>query len=154
MRTTLLSKMDRDVLNNTEAQVVLTPHLKEFERLTGKPIKEILDAPVENAVKYAKETGTVVLLKGPSTIITDGKITYITDAGCAGMATAGSGDVLSGILSAVCANGDLTLAVAVGAYINGKAGELAQEKYGDISMVASDTVTCIPQVLKVNIFKG
>ena len=151
---TLLSKMERKELKNTEAQVVLTPHLKEFERLTGKTIAEILDAPVETAVKYALETGAVVLLKGPSTIITDGKVTYITDAGCAGMATAGSGDVLSGILSAVCANGELVRAVAVGAYINGKAGELAQEKYGAISMVASDTVGCIPQVLKVNIFKG
>ena len=145
---TLLSKMDRSVLKGTEAQVVLTPHLKEFERLTGKTISEILDAPLETAVRYASETGTVVLLKGPSTIVTDGKVTYITDAGCAGMATAGSGDVLSGILSAVCANGDLTLAVAVGAYINGKAGELAQEQYGAVSMVASDTVACIPKVIR------
>lgn len=144
---TLLSRMDRSVLKSTVGQVVLTPHLKEFERLTGKPMQEILAAPVETAVKYAAETGAVVLLKGPSTIITDGRVTYITDAGCPGMATAGSGDVLSGILSAVCANGELVLAVAAGAYINGKAGELAQKKYGAVSMVASDTVGCIPEVI-------
>ena len=144
---TLLSRMDRNVLKSAAGQVVLTPHLKEFERLTGNPMQEILAAPVDIAREYASETNTIVLLKGPSTIITDGRVTYITDAGCPGMATAGSGDVLSGILSAVCANGELVRAVAVGAYINGKAGELAQEKYGAISMVASDTVECIPEVI-------
>ncbi|MBR4724985.1 MAG: hypothetical protein IK071_04300, partial [Lachnospiraceae bacterium] len=101
----------------------------------------------------------------------NGDITYITDAGCAGMATAGSGDVLSGILAAVCAYlpdvilefkrnsvikkdiagsvdpDALTLAVAAGAYINGKAGEAAQEKTNSISMVASDTVACITEVI-------
>ena len=145
---TLLSRMDRSVLKSTAGQVVLTPHLKEFERLTGKRIDEILVSPIDTARAYASETNTVVLLKGPSTIITDGRVTYITDAGCPGMATAGSGDVLSGILSAVCANGELVLAVAAGAYINGKAGELAQEKYGAVSMVASDTVGCIPEVIR------
>lgn len=149
---TLLSRMDRSVLKGAAGKVVLTPHLKEFERLTGKPMHEILAAPVETVVKYAAETGAVVLLKGPSTIITDGRVTYITDVGCPGMATAGSGDVLSGILSAVCANGELVRAVAVGAYINGKAGELAQEKYGAISMIASDTVGCIPEVFKYQHF--
>lgn len=144
---TLLSRMDRSVLKSAVGKVVLTPHLKEFERLTGKPMQEILAAPADIAREYASETNTIVLLKGPSTIITDGRVTYITDAGCPGMATAGSGDVLSGILSAVCANGELVRAVAVGAYINGKAGELAQEKYGAISMVASDTVGCIPEVI-------
>ncbi len=149
---TLLSRMDRSVLKGAAGKVVLTPHLKEFERLTGKPMQEILAAPVDIAREYASETNTIVLLKGPSTIITDGRVTYITDAGCPGMATAGSGDVLSGILSAVCANGELVRAVAVGAYINGKAGELAQEKYGAISMVASDTVECIPEVFKYQHF--
>ena len=145
---TLLSRMDRIVLKGAACEVVLTPHLKEFERLTGKRIDEILVSPIDTARAYASETNTVVLLKGPSTIITDGRVTYITDAGCTGMATAGSGDVLSGILSAVCANGELVLSVAAGAYINGKAGELAQEKYGAVSMVASDTVGCIPEVIR------
>ena len=84
----------------------------------------------------------------PSTIITDGIDTYITDKGCAGMATAGSGDVLSGILSATCAYiPDLTMAVAAGAYINGRAGELAQEEMGSVSMIATDTVAHIPDAI-------
>ena len=130
-------------------------------------IGNILSTPIEYAQQYARAHNVVLLLKGPSTIITNGDITYITDAGCAGMATAGSGDVLSGILSAVCAylpdaiqkadsagsanendpGSSLTLAVAAGAYINGKAGELAQSRLNSISMVAGDTVSCIADVI-------
>ena len=101
-------------------------------------------------MSLAKDLGAVVLLKGPATIVTDGDRVYITDRGCAGMATAGSGDVLSGILAAVCgyANADLAITSAVAAYINGAAGELASREYGDISMIASDTVVAIPKVIK------
>ncbi len=149
---TVLSKMDRDILRRAKCKTVLTPHIKEFERLTGLKKDEILNSPVEGAETYALDTGAVVLLKGPSTVVTDGVRTYIVDVGCAGMATAGSGDVLSGILSAVCAylpgsQADLTFAVAAGAFINGKAGELAQQKTNSVSMIASDTVGCIPEVI-------
>ena len=157
----LLAKMDRELIRRARGKLVLTPHIKEFERLTGLPKDEILNAPIKNAETYAMDTGAIVLLKGPSTIVTDGVRTYLVDSGCSGMATAGSGDVLSGILSAVCSylpstninhmDGsaiDLTLAVAAGAYINGKAGELAQEKYGSISMIASDTVASIPGIIR------
>ena len=145
---TLLSKMDREILRHAKCKTVLTPHLREFERLTGCSKEEILSNPVKMAETYALDTGTVVLLKGPSTIITDGVRTYITDAGCAGMATAGSGDVLSGILSAVCSYiPDLPLVVAAGAYINGKAGEKAQGKTNPVSMTAGDTASSIAEVI-------
>lgn len=144
----LLSKMDRERIRRSKCRLVLTPHLKEFERLTGLKKEEILARPVSSAETYALDTGAVVLLKGPSTIVTDGVRTYIVEAGCSGMATAGSGDVLSGILSAVCGYiGDLPLAVAAGAYINGKAGEAAQRKSNSISMTAGDTVSCIAEVI-------
>ena len=88
------------------------------------------------------------MLKGPSTIVTDGTNVYIVDAGCAGMATAGSGDVLSGILSATCAYiPDTLTAVAAGAFINGKAGEAAQKKVNSVSMIAGDTVAEIAGVI-------
>ena len=185
---TLLSKLSTEKIRNAKPELVLTPHIREFSRLlagwTGDTaemtkdhdgistdINDILSTPIEYAQKYARAHKVVLLLKGPSTIITNGDITYITDAGCAGMATAGSGDVLSGILAAVCAYlpdvilefkknsvikkdiagsvdpDALTLAVAAGAYINGKAGEAAQEKTNSISMVASDTVACITEVI-------
>ena len=90
-----------------------------------------------------------MLLKGPATQVTDGRVTYLSDRGCPGMATAGSGDVLSGILAAVCAGGaPLPLAAAAGAWLNGRAGELAQEKTGEVSMTAGDTAAAIPAAIR------
>ncbi len=144
----LLSKLDRGVIRNRKGTTVLTPHLMEFSRLTGLDKNEILSDLVGTAAAYAADTGAVVLLKGPATIITDGDRVYITDRGCAGMATAGSGDVLSGIVAATCSYvNDKCLAVAAAAYINGAAGEIASSKYGDISMIAGDTVASIPEVI-------
>ena len=146
---TLLSRMDRDKLRKAACTLVLTPHVKEFSRLTGLSVNEILNSPVAAAEAYAKEQKVILLLKGPATIITDGETTYITDTGCAGMATAGSGDVLSGILAAVLGYApDPLLGTAAAAWVNGKAGELAQEKYGAVGMVASDTIACVADVIK------
>ena len=139
-----LSAMGSDALKNAKCKTVLTPHIKEFSRLTGKGIDEILADPIAQAKEYAASNDTVLLLKGPSTIITDGNTVNIVDRGCAGMATAGSGDVLTGILSALVSYIDDTLmAVTSGAYINGLAGELAERQKGQISMIASDTVSNI-----------
>ena len=141
---TLLSNIDIKAIRDAECEIVLTPHIKEFSRLIDLSIENILEDPIRYALEYAKETKTTVLLKGASTVVTNGNEVYITDKGCPGMATAGSGDVLSGILSAVCAYiPDITRAAVTGAYINGLAGEMAQEKYGSISMTASDTAANI-----------
>ena len=141
---TLLSNIDIKAIRDAECDIVLTPHIKEFSRLIDLSIENILEDPIRYALEYAKETKTTVLLKGASTVVTNGNEVYITDKGCPGMATAGSGDVLSGILSAVCAYiPDITRAAVTGAYINGLAGEMAQEKYGSISMTASDTAANI-----------
>ena len=91
----------------------------------------------------------ILLLKGPATVITDGETTYLTDTGCAGMATAGSGDVLSGILAALAAySPDPLFGTAAAAWINGKAGELAQSRMGSVSMTAGDTAACVPEVVR------
>ena len=145
---TMLSKMDENIFEKTKCKLILTPHIKEFSRLTGLTIDEVLENPLKIAMNYAREKGVILLLKGPSTIITNGGKAYITDRGCVGMATAGSGDVLSGIISAVCAyNDDLLLSTAGAAYINGRAGELAQKKINSISMIASDTVNNIAEAI-------
>lgn len=150
---TLLSGIDKDIIREADCEIVLTPHIKEFSRLTGMSIENILEDPVRYAIEYAKDTKSTVLLKGPSTVVTNGTVVYITDTGCPGMATAGSGDVLSGILAAVCAYiPDITRAVSAGAYINGLAGQLAQEQYGSISMTASDTAAFI--ALAINSIGG
>lgn len=145
-----LAKMDKELLKNKSCTVVLTPHLKEFERLTGISIEKIQADPVKYAKEYARDMGVILLLKGNTTVITDGESVYLTDTGCPGMATAGSGDVLSGIVAALCAShgDDALMAVSSAAYINGYAGELAQKEWGDISMVASDTAKCVAKAIK------
>ncbi len=145
---TLLSRLGKDAIKSAKCDLILTPHNMEFSRLIGLSVDEILAAPIEHAQNFAKECGCILLLKGPSTIITDGETVYITDRGCPGMATAGSGDVLSGILAATAAYIPSALeATALAAYINGFAGELAEFNRDPISMTASDTVAEISTVV-------
>jgi NAD(P)H-hydrate epimerase len=144
-----LAKTDRGVLKNAACRVLLTPHNMEFSRLSGHGIEEILADPIPLARAFAKETGTVLLLKGPATVVTDGERVLLTDRGCPGMATAGSGDVLSGVLAALCGyNDDLVLAAAAGAWLNGRAGELAQQAFGAVSMTAGDTAANLPRAVR------
>ena len=145
---TALLRIGTDILKKASCEVILTPHNMEFSRISGLSINAILSAPVDHAKAFAKEYGCTMLLKGPSTIVTDGDTVYIVDRGCAGMATAGSGDVLSGILAATAAYIPSPLeATALAAYVNGAAGESAQSKTNPISMTASDTVAAIPEII-------
>ena len=145
-----LSKMELSLLNDAKCKVVLTPHLKEFERLSGIPVDEILHDPIYYAKDFAKKYGVILLLKGTSTIITDGEDVRITNTGCQGMASGGSGDVLLGIISALCAQmqGRELEAVWASAYINGRAGEIASRQLCDISMSAGDTAMCVALSIK------
>ena len=148
---TLAALPDRDgLLYSTDAKVVLTPHLREFSRLTGMKREDLLQDPVTHALQYAEGRNVILLLKGSSTIVTDGKTVLLVSRGCPGMATAGSGDVLSGVLAGMLGWTDCTpLAVACGAYLAGLAGELAQAEKGDISMVASDTAAKLPEAIRM-----
>ena len=145
---TALSRIGTDILKKASCEVILTPHNMEFSRISTLSINDILSAPIDHAKAFAKEYGCTLLLKGPSTIVTDGDTVYVIDRGCAGMATAGSGDVLSGILAATAAYIPSALeATVLAAYINGAAGELAESKTNPISMTAGDTVSAIPEVI-------
>ena len=142
----VLSRMDKEAVRSSKARIVLTPHIKEFSRLARMDAGDVsCGDKAELSSMLAKELGCIVLLKGPVTYVSDGDTVYLSQSGCPGMATAGSGDVLSGILSAVlaCNEGDILLATAAGAYLNGLAGEIAQRKNGQISMIASDTVRAV-----------
>ena len=145
---TALSRLGSEAIKNASCELILTPHNMEFSRISGLQIDEILSAPIDHAKKFAKDHGCTLLLKGPSTIVTDGDLVYVIDRGCAGMATAGSGDVLSGILAATAAYVPSPLeATALAAYINGAAGELAESRTNPISMTASDTVNAISEII-------
>ena len=138
-----------EILDGALSTVILTPHPAEFSRLSGLPISEILSDPVSIAESFARKHKVILLLKGTSTVITDGKVTYLVSRGSPGMAKGGSGDVLSGVLSGLLSYLPPTpLTVAAGAYLCGIAGELAAESVGEISAVASDTVKFIPEAIK------
>ena len=145
-----LAAMDCAGLAEAKGKVILTPHPGEFSRLSGKTMEKIRNNPIPLAEEFARKHGVTLLLKGPATIITDGTKTYLTDRGAPGMATGGSGDVLSGILAATAAaHPDTpTEAAAAAAWINGRAGEIAQEKTGDVSMTTGDTAAALPEVMK------
>ena len=148
---TLAALPDRDaLLYSAGAKVVLTPHLREFSRLTGMKREDLLRDPVTHAMRYAGERNVILLLKGSSTIVTDGETVLLVSRGCPGMATAGSGDVLSGVLAGLLGWVPCTpRSVACGAYLAGLAGELAQAEKGDISMVASDTAAKLPEAIRL-----
>ncbi len=144
-----ISTLDSEIIKNSSANIVMTPHLKELERLSGTKLEEIQADPVKYAKDYAIKNRVVLLLKGPCTIVTDGENVAFIDKGCAGMATAGSGDVLSGIITSLLGqHPDKVLEMAcLGAYINGLSGEIAQAENGAISMIASDTAKNVAKAI-------
>ncbi len=124
---------------------VLTPHLKEMERLTGVPLKQIEENSVEIARHYAKFWNAVIILKNHRTVIAfpDGKC-YINILGNEGMATGGCGDVLSGYLTGLLAafgGRDYARAILYGVYRHSLAGDLAGGKKGTAAMLASDIIS-------------
>ena len=145
-----LAKMDLNILNNCRAKVILTPHLKEFSRLSNYSIAEILEKTLEFCAAFVDKYNVTLLLKGPTTIVIDKNDIYLINTGNSGMATAGSGDVLTGIITGLMGYHfeDLTKTVAVGAYINGFAGDLAAQKYGEIGMTSADTAKNIALAIK------
>lgn len=138
-----------DLLSVTKAQVILTPHPKEFSRIINKDIKEILDDPIKYTMNFAKKYQVIVLLKGARTIVADGDDYYEVNMAVPGLATAGAGDVLSGILAGFMAYNKYNIkSVAAAALLNALAGKIAEDKYTDIAMVAHDTIECIPDAIK------
>lgn len=143
-----LAKYGRDrlseIFENKKCDVLLTPHIKEFSRLTGKEISEILAAGLDAPKEFAEKYGVTVLLKGAATVISDGQRTAINVSGTPAQAKGGSGDVLSGLVAGLCAGGLSVFDGAVaGAYLAGKAAELAAETTGEYSLTASDEIECL-----------
>lgn len=142
--------LDADALNalagepellDAAKNTVLTPHPKEFSRLCSTPVQKILANPVHLAREFAHAHGVVLLLKGATTIVTDGAHTVLVTAGAPSMAKGGSGDVLTGVIGGLLAQGvECFEAAWAGAYLCGKAGERAAEAMGEYAPCASDTI--------------
>lgn len=144
----LAKKMD--IIKNAKSDLILTPHPGELSRLTGKTTKDILADPIEVARETAQKWGFVLILKGGPTIIAspDGDV-FINPTGNAGMATAGMGDVLTGVVAGLIAQGMSVVDGAVAAvYLHGLAGDFVKAEMGQAGLIAGDVAGHLPSVMK------
>lgn len=138
-----------DVLRNHAGPVVITPHPGEFARLTRLTTAQVQEQRQELALRFAREWNVVVLLKGQGTIVTDGRHVYRNTTGNPGMATGGTGDVLTGLTAALWAQGLGPLEAArLAAHVHGLAGDLARADLGELGMIASDLLAYLPRALQ------
>jgi ADP-dependent NAD(P)H-hydrate dehydratase / NAD(P)H-hydrate epimerase len=146
---------DTSVMPASARHIVLTPHPKELSRLMDCSVQEIQEDRVKAATKAAEKFGCVVVLKGSHTIVAgpDGEV-FINPTGNAGMATAGAGDVLSGIIGGLLAQRLTPLdAATAGVYIHGAAGDFAVTELGETGLIAGDIMNGVPYAIG-NIEKG
>ena len=155
--------LDADGLNNLVAvegwaalrgcAMVLTPHPGEFARLTGRSIGQVQADREQGAATAARQWARaaaidaplVCLLKGAATVVTDGRRVFVNDTGNPGMATGGSGDVLTGLTAAMLTQGLGPFeAACLAANVHGLAGDLAAAELGEVSMIASDLLDFLP----------
>jgi ADP-dependent NAD(P)H-hydrate dehydratase len=129
---------------------ILTPHPGEFARLTGSMPEGAQRAPAAAELARRDTAGrTVVVLKGHHTVVTDGARFSINQTGNPGMATGGSGDVLTGIITALLCQGLAPYdAARLGVHVHGLAGDLAAEELGQVSMIASDLIHYLPKAFR------
>lgn len=135
-----------EILKNLKAPAIITPHPGEMARLLHSTPKTVNSNRENTAIDFAKKFGVVTVLKGAGTIIAspDGEV-YMNHTGNSGMATGGSGDVLSGIIGSLLAQGAAPInAAAAGVFLHGTIGDLAAEKLGKISMLPTDMIDMIP----------
>jgi NAD(P)H-hydrate epimerase len=139
-----------NLLKKYNLKLILTPHPGEMARLLGKTVVEIQNNREAFAIACAKMSNAIVVLKGHRTVVANpiGKI-YINNTGNPGMATAGVGDVLTGIISGLCAQGiEAWTAATAGVYLHGLAGDLAAKEKGEYGMIATDLVEKLPYVIQ------
>lgn len=135
-----------DVLHKHGGAIVLTPHPGEFARLLGSDIAAVQARRQELAAEFARRYGVVVVLKGHGTVVTDGRRVYVNTTGNPGMATGGTGDVLGGLIAALLGQKLEPFAAAqLGVYLHGRAGDLAREQVGEVSLIASDLLEYLPR---------
>jgi NAD(P)H-hydrate epimerase len=138
-----------DVFKGRQIPLVLTPHPGEMARLTGRSVAEIQADRLESARHYAMEWGATLVLKGNKTVVADpaGNI-YVNIIGNPGMATAGSGDVLCGIITGLIAQGlKATEAAIAGVYLHSRCGDWVAEHKGQRGLVAGDLIAALPDIL-------
>ncbi len=140
------------VLSKANVQIIITPHDREFARMLGCYPEMLNGKREELSLKFAERYGVIVVLKGHKTVVANpsGDVLYNEQLGNAGMATGGSGDVLAGIIASLIAQGfDCFKSACSGVYIHALAGDIAKEKFGEISMLPTDIIDCLPNAFKM-----
>jgi NAD(P)H-hydrate epimerase len=138
-----------DKLRGNGAPRVITPHPGEFARLLQTDTKTVQARRQELAVEFARERKLIVVLKGQGTIVTDGQRVYQNTTGNPGMATGGTGDVLTGIIAALIGQHLSPFdAAQLGVHLHGLAGDLARDQIGEVSLIATDLLEFLPPALR------
>lgn len=137
----LYNSLKKTIIEKNRA-VILTPHIGEFARLTGKSVSQIKADFLKEAGDYAKDCGCVLVCKDARTAVCrDDRPVYLNRTGNSGMATAGSGDVLAGMITGLLAQGmEAFEAAELGVYLHGKAGDLAAEEKSEYTLLAGDII--------------
>ena len=138
------------ILKNRKGDTIITPHAGELSRLTGGNSREIDEYRIDAARKAARLFRSIVLLKGAPTVTSDPEgVVFVNSTGNPGMATIGSGDVLTGLIAGLLAQGmSATASAWGGAYLHGKAGDLAAARLGQRSLLALDILTHVPDAIR------
>lgn len=141
-----LAKSEIEKIGGTS---IITPHPRELSRLIKVPVEIIQSNREYYTVETAKNLETIVVLKGHNTVVTDGKSVYTNETGCSALAKAGSGDVLTGMITGILAQSkNLFHSACLGVYLHGLAGEIAAEDLTEYSVLASDLINYIPNAIK------
>ena len=145
-----LNAISRDVsILEGKKNIILTPHIKEFSRLTKLNIDEINANRVKIAREFAKKYKLILVLKSEQTIVTDGDRIYVNKIGNPGMATAGSGDVLTGIIAGLLPILKEFEAAKLGVYLHSLAGDIGANELSEESIIASDIIKFLPEAIRL-----
>lgn len=131
---------DLSIVKDHKCRLILTPHVVEFARLCGDDVGLSGLPDTERTAELARRLNAVIAMKSATTVISDGKKTFINLTGTPAMAKAGSGDVLGGLTGALAAKGDPLMSTVRACYFFGKAGEAAEKDRGETSVLASDII--------------
>jgi NAD(P)H-hydrate epimerase len=136
---------DAPAFSGLRRDVVITPHPGEFARLVGATTSAVQADREGQAVALAQHEHLVVVLKGTNTVVTDGRRVYVNSTGNPGMATGGSGDVLTGVIAALIGQKLSAFEAAqLGVHVHGLAGDIARDQNGEIGLIAGDIVDSLP----------
>lgn len=135
----------KNILRGRTFPTVITPHEGEFVRFGGS----LKSGRIEGAAEIAADTGTIVVLKGHETVVTDGGHCYVNTTGNPGMAVGGSGDVLAGMIVSLIGQGiEPIKAAASGVWLHGAAGDICAQEIGQYGMLPSDMIKVLPRLMK------